>query len=130
VVLYDQGNHALLIVPVYSFADAPLAALSPITATLINWGSVRPILPFQVALNGAGDLSVGTYSGQNVTVVPAAGGSSTVINTGGITMQSVTGVALDGAGNLFVSDHLNNRIVTVTPAGQASELAIVDSASS
>ncbi|HEX4487470.1 MAG TPA: Ig-like domain repeat protein [Terriglobales bacterium] len=124
LVFYDQSHVVLFTLPVYGFADAPLAALSPNTATKINVGSAALNLPFQIALNGAGDLYVANYNGSNVLLVPAAGGSGAALNTGGLTLQFVAGVALDGAGNLFISDHVNSRIVTVTPAGQASVLAI------
>ena len=115
-------------VPLYGFSDAPLAALAPNTATVINTGGVVTYYPFQPALDGAGNIYVGNYvlSGPNPKVVKiaAGGGSASVVSTGGITLGAICGVALDGAGNHFIGDHAYDRIVVVTPGGVASELAI------
>jgi sugar lactone lactonase YvrE len=130
VVLYDNGTPQapVVTVPLYGFSDAPLAALAPNTATLISTGGVVTYYPFQMALDGAGNMYVGNYvlSGSNPKVVKiaAGGGSASVVTPTGFTLEAVCGVALDGAGNLFIGDHANERIVVVTPGGVASELAI------
>ncbi len=130
VVLYDNGSPQapVVTVPLYGFSDAPVAALAPNTASLINTGGVATYYPFQLALDGAGNMYVGNYvlSGTNpkVVKVPAGGGSASVISTPGFTLSAICGVALDGAGNLFIGDHANVRIIVVTPGGVASQLAI------
>jgi sugar lactone lactonase YvrE len=130
VVLYDNGSPQapVVTVPLYGFSDAPVAALAPNTASLINTGEVITYYPFQLALDGAGNMYVGNYvlSGTNpkVVKVPAGGGSASVISTAGFTLGAICGVALDGAGNLFIGDHANERIIVLTPGGVASELAI------
>ena len=130
VVLYDNGTPQapVVTVPLYGFSDAPVAALAPNTAALINTGGVVTYYPFQLALDGAGNMYVGNYvlSGTNPKVVkiPAGGGSASVVSTTGFTLGAICGVALDGAGNLFIGDHAYGRIVVMTPAGVASELAI------
>ena len=130
VVLYDNSDPRIPVVtvPLYGFSDAPLAALAPNTATVIGTGGVTTYYPFQLALDGAGNIYVGNYvlSGPNPKVVKiaAGGGSATVVSTPGITLSAICGIALDGAGNLFLGDHANERIIVVTPGGVASELAI------
>ena len=130
VVLFDNADpqSPVVTVPLYGFSDAPVAALAPNTATLINTGGVITYYPFQIALDGAGNMYVGNYvlSGTNPTLVkvPAGGGSASVISTPGFTLGAICGVALDGAGNLFIGDHAYNRIIVVTPGGVVSQLAI------
>jgi hypothetical protein len=96
---------------------------------LISSGEVINELPFQLALDGAGNIYVGNYvqSGTNPEVVkiPAGGGAASVVSTGSVTLgSSITGVALDGAGNLFIADYYNEQVVVVTPGGMASVLSI------
>ena len=126
VVLFDQSTPPVPIssVSLYGTGDAPLATLSPGIASVISTGSVTTLNPFQIALDGGGNMYVGNHTGGNVLKVPAGGGSATVVNTGGITLTDVTGVVLDGAGNLYIADHALNRIVEVTPSGVASVLNI------
>ena len=131
VVLYDTANppNPILTVPLYGFSDSPVAALSPSNATLVSSGEVIDELPFQLALDGSGNIYVGNYvqSGTNPEVVkiPAGGGAASVVSTGTVALGSaITGVALDGAGNLFIADYYNEQIVVVTPGGVASVLAI------
>ncbi len=129
VVLYDNSDpeSPVVAVPLYGFGDAPVAALSPNTGTVINTGGLATSSPYQIALDGAGSIYVADYAGPNVTKIPAGGGSASVVSfgtPGGTATRSITGVALDGAGNLFVGDHQNNRILVVTPGGVVSVLSI------
>ena len=130
VVLYDNAAPAnpILTIPLYGFADSPVAALSPNSATVINTGGVATNYPFQLALDGAGNLYVANYvqtTGSPKAVKILAGGAASAINTSPVTLgTSVTGIAVDGAGNVFIADYYNNRIVVVTPGGIASVLAI------
>jgi sugar lactone lactonase YvrE len=124
VTLYDQNQNPLITVPLHGTGDAPLATLSPGTASVINTGGVGTLDPFQIALDGAGNMYVGNHTGGNVVKVAAGGGSASVVNTGGVTLTDVTGVVLDGAGNLYIADHAGSRIVKVTEAGVASVLNI------
>jgi sugar lactone lactonase YvrE len=117
-------NAPIISVPIYGFGDAPLATLSPNTASVISTGGVATDTPFQVALDGAGNMYVADYEGGNVLKVPPGGGSASVVSTGGITLGNPAGVALDGAGNLFITDHFNDRIVEVTAGGVSSVLGI------
>src|SRR5580704_11841907 len=123
MVVYNNAspNVPILTVPLYGWGDAPVAALSPNPGSVINTGGVPLAFPFQVALDGAGNMYVANDGG-NVVRIPAGGGSATVVALP--TGQEVDGVAVDGAGNLFVSDHLNNRILVATPAGVVSILSI------
>ncbi len=124
LVLYDAALNPVLTVPLYGFGDAPIAALSPNTGSLISTGGVPLNFPFQIALDGAGNI-YDANNGGNLVRIPAGGGSASVVSPTGYTFGSeVTGVALDGAGNLFVSDHNNNRILVITPGGVVSVLNI------
>lgn len=126
VVLYDNANppNPLVAVPLTGFADAPVAALAPNTASVISTGSVTLIAPYQIALDGAGNMFIANYGAQNVLKVAIAGSGASVVGTGSETLSNVGGVALDGAGNLFIADYGNGRIVVVTPQGVASVLSI------
>jgi sugar lactone lactonase YvrE len=126
VVLYDNGSpqSPMLTVPLYAFSDAPLAALSPNTASVVDTGGVAINFPFQLAFDGAGNIYCTNYLGNNVVKVAAGGGIASVVDTGGEVVGNVTGVAVDGAGNLFIGDSANSRVVVVTPGGVASVLTI------
>jgi sugar lactone lactonase YvrE len=132
MVIYNNAtpNVPILTVPVYGIGDAPLAALTPNTGSVISTGSVTPSGPFQVALDGAGNMYVaddGEEDSGNVIRIPAGGGAATVValgTPGGDAIQEIVGVAVDGAGNLFISDHENERILVVTPSGVLSILSI------
>lgn len=126
VVLYDNENppKPLLTVPLSGTADSPLAALGPSAPTLVNMGNLATVSPFQIALDGAGNLYVGNYGNTNVLKVAPGGGSGSAVATGSIPLVSVAGVALDGAGNLFVADQGAGHVVVVTPEGIASVLTI------
>ena len=129
VVLYDNATPAnpMLTVPLYGFSDSPVAALSPNTGAVIGTGGLATLNPYQLTLDGAGNMYVGVYSGKNVTKVAAGGGSASLVTLGSpasVAVQNITGVALDGAGNLFIGDHQNSRILVVTPGGVVSVLSI------
>lgn len=129
VVLYDDATPANIImtIPLVGFADAPVAAVSPNVGTVVATGGLAMANPYQVALDGAGNLYCGVYSSKAVIRIPAGGGSAAVVplgTPGGIATQNITGVALDGAGNLFVGDHQNSRILVVRPDGVVSVLGI------
>ncbi|MGA8428558.1 MAG: Ig-like domain repeat protein [Candidatus Sulfotelmatobacter sp.] len=129
VVLFDNSSPPvpILSVPLYGFSDSPVAALAPNTGSVISTGGFATSNPFQLALDGAGNMYVADYTGKNVTKIPAGGGSASLVNLGtpgGTALQNITGVALDGAGNLFVGDHQNSRIVVMTPGGVVSVLNI------
>jgi len=127
VVLYDTSLNPILTVPLYAWGDAPVAALSPNPGVVVSIGDLTLNDPFQVALDGAGNIYVGDYSNSNVIKIPAGGGSAAVVplgTPGGTAPQSITGVAVDGAGNLFIGDHINSRILAVTPGGVVSVLTI------
>ncbi len=126
-MLYDTSLNPLLTIPIYGYGDAPVATLSPSIGSVISTGSVVTSNPYQVALDGAGNMYVGNYTGKNVVKIPAGGGAATVLNLrapDSIVLQNITGVAVDGAGNLFIGDHQNSRILVMTPGGVISVLAI------
>jgi Bacterial Ig-like domain (group 3)/NHL repeat len=129
VVMYDGSQNPILTLPLYGHGDAPVAALAPNTGTVISTGGVVTDYPFQLALDGAGNMYVGNYVQTSphpkVVKIAAGGGSASVISTSPLTLgMSITGIAVDGAGNLFIADYYNDRIVVVTPGGVASVLSI------
>lgn len=124
VMLFDQSQNPLLMVPLFGTGSAPLAALSPGAASVISTGGIALSSPFQSAIDGSGNIYVGNYTSDQVVKIAAGGGSASVVNTGGITLNEATGVAVDGGGNLYIGDYGNSRIVMVTAAGAASVLTI------
>jgi sugar lactone lactonase YvrE len=127
IVLYDTSLNPLFTIPLYGWGDSPVAALSPNAASVISTGTVALSDPFQLALDAAGNMFVGSYLNSEVVKIPAGGGSASVVNLGtpGDTApELITGVAVDQAGNLFVGDHINGRILVVTPGGVVSVLTI------
>src|SRR6185437_10169267 len=101
VAVFDQSQTLLAVVPIYGSGTAPMAALSPGTASIISTGGVSLGSPFQAAIDGAGNIYVANYTGNNVVKIAAGGGSASVVSTGALTLHEAAGVALDGAGNLY-----------------------------
>jgi sugar lactone lactonase YvrE len=128
IVVYDNSTPQvpLIIVPLYGIADAAQAAISPGPAHVIGTGSVPTALPFQLALDGAGDIYSANYTGSNIVKIPVGGGSASVVLFATLSppIGFITGVAVDGAGNLFFGDHYNNRIDIVAANGYTSVLSI------
>jgi sugar lactone lactonase YvrE len=129
VVLYDPDLNPILTLPLYGWGDSPVAALTPNAGSLVNTGGVNTNYPYQLALDGAGNMYVGNYvqdgSSPKVVKIPAGGGTASAVSTSPVTLgTSITGVAVDGAGNLFIADYYHNQIVVVTPGGAASILSI------
>ena len=91
-MLYDTDLNPILTVPLYGWGDAPVAALSPNVGSVVSTGGLALSDPFQVALDGAGNIYVGDYTSKNVTKIPAGGGSATVVplgTPGGIAVQTL-----------------------------------------
>ena len=124
LALFDQSSTLLAVVPVYGTGGAPLAVLSPGTAATVSTGGVSLNYPYQVAVDGAGNMYVSNYNGNNVVKIAAGGGSASVVSTGGLTLNEAAGVAVDGAGNLYIADYGNDRIVLVKSTGAVSVLTI------
>ncbi len=124
VVLYGPSLNPVLTVLLYGFGDAPVAALAPNTGTVVSTGGVPVVAPFQIALDGAGNI-YDANDGGNLVKIPFGGGTASVVSTSGFPFGSeIAGVAVDGAGNLFISDHRNSRIIVITPGHVASQLSI------
>lgn len=121
VLNYGYGS---LTVPLYAVADAPVAAITPSVASVINIGSTTLSSPFQAAVDGAGNTYVTNYGSNIVVKIPAGGGTGTAVSTGSFTLSQPTGVAVDASGNLFIADYGNSRIVEMSNAGTASLFAI------
>ena len=124
VALFDQSSALLAVVPIYGTGAAPLAALSPGTASIVSTGGVAITSPYQTAIDGAGNMYVSSYVTSKVVKIAAGGGSASVVSTVDLTLNQPTGVALDGAGNLYIADYGHSRIVLVKSTGAASVLTI------
>jgi DNA-binding beta-propeller fold protein YncE len=126
VVLTTSGGNITL--PIFGYADAPVAALSPGVASPIkNGSSTVPVQgPFHTAVDGAGNMYVAGYNSGVVTKIPAGGGTPTTVSTAPFVLGSPgpTGIAVDAANNLFIADYSNNRIIEVDSGGTASILSI------
>jgi DNA-binding beta-propeller fold protein YncE len=117
VLTYESGS---LTVPLFGIADAPVSALSPGVATVLNIGSAALSSPFQSAVDAAGNIYIANYGNNTIVKIPSAGGSGTTVSTGSYTLSRPTGVALDAAGNLFIADYGNSRIIKVPANGAPS----------
>ncbi len=129
MVLYNTSQNPILTIPLYGYSDSPVAALAPNVGAVINAGELTLSNPYQLALDGAGNIYCRRLHRQDVTRIPAGGGNASVVSFGtpgdpATALQNITGVAVDGAGNLFVGDHQNSRILVVTPGGVVSVLSI------
>jgi sugar lactone lactonase YvrE len=124
VALFDQSSTLLAVIPIYGTGRAPLAALSPGTASIVSTGGVSLSSPFQAAIDGAGNIYVTNYTGNNVVKIAAGGGSASVVSTGALSLVEACGVAVDGAGTLYIADYGHSRIVLVNSEGTASVFTI------
>ena len=61
VVFYDGSGNELTSVPLDGTGTAPQVAFTPGTASVVSTGSTITNYPFQLALDGAGNLYVGNY---------------------------------------------------------------------
>jgi sugar lactone lactonase YvrE len=127
VVLTNASGNAIATAYVYGTGLGPQVTFDPGTVSVVNTGGVSLNNPFQLALDGASNMYVSNYTGQNVMKIAAGGGIASVLSLGtpgGIALQHIAGVAVDGAGNLFIGDHENSRILVMTPGGAVSILSI------
>jgi sugar lactone lactonase YvrE len=72
--------------------------------------------PYNVALDGSGNVFVADYGNGLVKEILAAGGYMTV-KTVGSGFSQPSGVAVDGSGNVFVADPGNNGVYEILAAG-------------
>ncbi len=80
--------------------------------------------PYQVAVDGHGNVYVADYGNAEIRVI-APGGLVTTLagHTNGSSFSGPTGVAVDGSGNVFVADSTGNKIMKITSAGTVTTLA-------
>ena len=95
--------------------------------------------PYDLALDGAGNLYIADFENHRIRKVNSAGDISTVAGTGtagsggdggqaaAAQLNYPTDVALDGLGNLYIADRSNNRIRKVNSAGVISTAAQLSS---
>ena len=95
----------------------------------------RLYFPWDVALDGAGNLYIADWGNSRIRKVDAAGVITTVAGDGTASyggdggaataaqLNYPLGVALDGAGNLYIADSSNDRIRKVDTAGNISTVA-------
>ena len=126
VVVYDNSTPPipLISVPLSGMADAPVAAVSPGIASVISTGEISTVAPFQLALDGAGDIYSANYDGTIVKIQPGGAASQVSIPVLNPAVAQIAGVAIDGAGNLYFSDYDNGRIEIISANGYASTLQI------
>jgi sugar lactone lactonase YvrE len=91
--------------------------------------------PYDVAVDGSGNLYIADYGNNRIRKVTPAGVISTVAGNGtngysgdggpaiNASLSSPAGIAVDGQGNLYIADLGNERIRKVTAAGIISSIA-------
>ena len=104
--------------PQIAFGPGAAIALAPI----VNGAGFND--PFDVAVDGKGDVFIADSQGGRVVELPA-GGAPMVIDpaVGGEGLVHPGGVAVDGAGNLYISD-LDRDVVVEVPANGAAATVI------
>jgi sugar lactone lactonase YvrE len=111
VQILDAGGNVLATTFVYGSGTGPQVAFSPAAQSTIGSDFSNP---YDVAVDGAGDLFIADYLNSRVVKV-TPGGVQTNVNATGLKLP--TGVAVDGAGDVFIADAGNSRVVKVTPGG-------------
>ena len=91
--------------------------------------------PYDVALDGSGNLYIADTWNHRIRKVDSSGNISTVAGTGtdgfsgdgaaatAAQLNQPTGVAVDGSGNLYIADTVNHRIRKVDSSGNISTVA-------
>jgi sugar lactone lactonase YvrE len=81
--------------------------------------------PFDVAVDGKGDLFIADSDNARVVELPSGSGAPIAIDptVGGSGLSNPGGVAVDGAGDLFISD-LDRNFVVEVPVGGGSPILI------
>jgi sugar lactone lactonase YvrE len=93
--------------------------------------------PYDVAVDGAGNVYIADYQNNVIRKVSPNGGIVTVAGNFGLgygfggddgpavlaQLEGPAGLALDGSGNLYIADSMNSVIRMVTPAGVISTVA-------
>lgn len=119
-----SGTPYTLNVPLHGIADAPVATISPGVASVVSTSGAALNEPFQIALDGSGNMYVADDDSNNVLKIPAGGGPATIVDTGSILVTQPGGVAVDGAGNLFITDEQNSSLIEVPVSGSPSIVSI------
>lgn len=102
--------------PQLEFATAASIAMEPLV------DGARLKVPFDVAVDGTGNLFMTDTVNARVVEIPAGGGAPTSIDpiVDGDDLDTPGGVIVDGSGNLYISDLDNNNIVKVPADGSAA----------
>lgn len=122
ILQYGSASSQRLIVPIFGYADAPVAAVSPAGGDVVNTTAIAG--PFQSVMDGAGNIYVTSYLDSKLYEIVAGSSTPVAVSTGSYTLSSPAGLAMDPAGNLFIADSDNSRILERQPDGTTSVLSI------
>jgi sugar lactone lactonase YvrE len=103
---------------IYGLGQAPAIAFDPSNQSMLGLDLSDP---WNVAVDGAGDLFIADSDNNRVVEVPAGGGAQITLPATGLI--NPLGVAVDGAGDLFIADADNNRVVEL-PAGAGAQVTV------
>ncbi len=118
LTLYSSGTTILGTVGLTGNATGPLVGFQPGTQTVVPATGLKD--PYEVAVDGAGDLYIAD-TGNNRVVEVTPGGVQTTVGTG---LNAPSGVAVDAAGNVYIANNASSNVVEVTPEGAQTTLTI------
>ena len=134
-------------VSLYILAQTPAITTAPVITTIAGNGmfgyggdggpatSAELSLPFQIAVDSAGDIFIADSVNNRVRKTSASGIISTIAGTGtagfsgdggpatSAELNFPTAVAVDAAGNVYISEGENNRIRKINTSGIISTIA-------
>jgi len=117
VQIVDQNGSLLASTPIYGIGIAPQIAFTPAPQATLSGGFTQP---FELAVDGLGNVFVADSGNSRVVKVPSGGGTLTTVGTG---LYGPQGVAVDGAANVYIADSNHNRVVEV-PAGGGAQITL------
>jgi len=121
-LLLDASGNVIAAASLVGVGSGPQIAFGPGAASAIDLmvNGVAFNNPFDVAVDGKGDLFVADNNNSRVVEIPAGGAPiaiDPILNGTGLSHPG--GVAVDGAGNLFISDLDRNIVVEIPVTGGA-----------
>jgi hypothetical protein len=115
VQLMDNSGNLLVTTMIHGVGQGPAIAFGPGVQNTIEVSGLG--VPYDVAVDGAGDIFIADPYNSRVVEIPAGGGAQTTVGTG---FDFPMSVAIDGAGDVFIADAALWEI----PAGGGTQVVV------